>query len=1123
MSRKFNIALFLALAILLLPAFLRFVLQVQKNPGYVQFMENPGREFFILWNETGFFLNGSKKLEPNLCFSAGKKCFCIKTVPAPYRTVFRRSISELKGKSWKIGASGNDLVVKLSPELLQKTGCRGPVVILRREGNKLSFVSCLKALMGSGCTFKTIKPGKKVNLETGKYILLPSLRMRILTWEKMTMVPGKRGRRVKLFPVEARGLEIQEVKDVKPLYATLRGNEGTNYPLRKGKNIFKLVYDPLPLFPPGTYRSQREIFLQRLVRERNYRIERGFYIPVARSKTYKIANTLGYWKNFKEQLSRLNHIIGKEGIYSRMPCFRMELDLKAKDKDYNGNSLIWFYASSPGPGWKTSLSLSGWKPAFKREGWVCGELWSPHFRGTRKRYFKAILPLSFKPEVKNFLLSSSAFLFVNGIPVGNGAELLKSLKIGNNVLSLMLEISGIKENNVPLKIEKNLDLSFSSRGTRKPATPEKMGGKIVDRDSFSLPAIKLTEDYSPLKSGDEIAIGGKILMVLPQGREIKVSIGNRTFTIKSIDREKENSLFEYSASVKHFALGDTVFLWENRIGILRLKTNARINPYPGKVYTLEVKGDNLLISRGGKSFSVKTGENFEIAGIRWKFIKNRRGVLSYPCLSLKGWGRCYSFQNGALSTILGIKGISHGLEWKFRDLLSRKDTTIYLSIDDDLQKIVSDILEGEIIRIKLREREAAGTLESRIKAVERKLSTLKKRYRKNPSGTLVSRILSLEKQKENMIARYRKLKNPFYEGAILLMNQDGEILAAASYPYLPLRKKAVLKGILSGKSNYLINRCWEDIYTPGSTFKLVDSIAFLESSNPWIKRLLRRFPFSGKDSTNLKGKRLLSGQPIDFNLRNFREEEIGEKNCSLENALANSYNVYFAYISMHSYPPLLKGISLSLFPINYFKKEFPLLKYAEELGFNSSINLIQTPGIGLLTTPSIFPVNAYKLNEIAHYSIGQADLKASPLQMALVALSIYRRGKLAYPSLLRKIRTEENVYSFSKKQKTVFSEKTAWRIEKAMNRVITEGTAKTAFKGWFYRNRIFAKTGTAETALYKDNALFTGYFKVEKGKAVIFTIIIPRSGVGGRIAAPIARKLLESYLYYRTKLITLKR
>lgn len=1116
MDRKFKITILLSLALLILPPFIRFVLQVEVTPGPIHYIEGPDREFQILWSGKGFLINGREELKPGACFSAGNECFCLRTIPSPYRTVFKRDISELGGDYWTIGRRGSNLIVKLSQQLYEKTGCRGPVVKFKKEGGNILFSSCLKAVLTKECFEKNIKPGKTEMLKEGEYILIPSIKMRVLFRKTVRLLPGKRGKVVKLFPVERKILEIQQLLNIEPIYVSISNEEGVVFPLRKGKNVFKPSHRILPLFPLKSYRNQREIFLEKLVKEKNYRMERGFYKAVPGGSAYRIAKALGYWKTFERELTVLNRMLGKDGIYFRMPCFKMKIILRGEGSILNVDSLPWLYSSTP-------HSSSGWHPALKHGEWVCGEFWSPYFRGIRRRYFKTTLSLPFTPETAHITIPSNGFLFVNGRPAGNVEEFLQSLHAGKNTLSLLLEITGLEEGGSPFKIRKDLSLLFYRRDIRRSPTPQTKGGVIVDRDSFSFPVIIPKEKALSLKPEDEVAIPGKTILVIPESREIELLIGNRSFILKAMESKKENRYFSYIKAEHHFKLGDALILWRGKTGILRLKTDSRLKFRSGKSFILEINNDGLLVSGRRKKFLVKDGDTFIFLGKKWKFEKNRNGLLAYPCLGLKGWGRCYGFKYGALSTILGIDGISHGLEWKFRKLLSLNKTRLSLSIDDDLQKIASDILEEEIHKIAYRERSKARALGIRIKNLEKELFALREKYKEAPSGSLVSKILSKEKQMETLYMQYNRLKNPFYEGAFLLMNQDGEILAAVSYPYFPMRRRDILKGIRSGKSNYLINRCWEETYNPGSTFKLVDSIAFLESANPWIKRLLRNFPLYGKNSINLKGKKLLSGQPIEFNLRNFREEEIKEKNCSLEKALANSYNVYFAYLAMHSYPPLLQGMSLSLYPIKYFEENFPILKYADALGFNASIDLVRGKNIHLLATPSVFPVNAYKPNEVAHYSIGQADLKVTPLQMAIIALSIYKKGRTLEPTLIKEIKTREKVWAPTLKQRKAFKEKTAKRIERAMNMVITMGTARAAFENWPYKRRIFAKTGTAETALYKDNALFVGYFKMDSEKALIFSVFIPRSGIGGRIAAPIVRKFLDSYLYYQRKKLYLKK
>jgi len=86
-----------------------------------------------------------------------------------------------------------------------------------------------------------------------------------------------------------------------------------------------------------------------------------------------------------------------------------------------------------------------------------------------------------------------------------------------------------------------------------------------------------------------------------------------------------------------------------------------------------------------------------------------------------------------------------------------------------------------------------------------------------------------------------------------------------------------------------------------------------------------------------------------------------------------------------------------------------------------------------------------------------------------------------------------------------------------MQSVALRGTAGGVF-GDLMKGRIFyAKTGTAETGFSRDNALFTGFVKFRNNEYVVFSVIVPRSGLGARIAGKLTAQIMGDIIEYENK------
>ena len=71
-----------------------------------------------------------------------------------------------------------------------------------------------------------------------------------------------------------------------------------------------------------------------------------------------------------------------------------------------------------------------------------------------------------------------------------------------------------------------------------------------------------------------------------------------------------------------------------------------------------------------------------------------------------------------------------------------------------------------------------------------------------------------------------------------------------------------------------------------------------------------------------------------------------------------------------------------------------------------------------------------------------------------------------------------------------------------------EGTAYRVFRG--FNIKVAGKTGTAEVPGKKSHSWFIGYAPADNPKVVVL-VMVENGGSGSKVAAPIARKMLEKY------------
>lgn len=331
-------------------------------------------------------------------------------------------------------------------------------------------------------------------------------------------------------------------------------------------------------------------------------------------------------------------------------------------------------------------------------------------------------------------------------------------------------------------------------------------------------------------------------------------------------------------------------------------------------------------------------------------------------------------------------------------------------------------------------------------------------------------------------------------GAVVAINpKTGAILALVSKPgfdpnllatHSSTEANAAYQELLAAPNDPLENKAINGkTYPPGSTFKLVTAAAALESGQYTADSVL-----SAPD--------VLTLPQTSSTLKNFGGESCGAGGqTTLSDALRISCNTAFAQLGMDLGDDALR-------------------EQAKKFGFDDTSLTIPMP-----VTSSFFPesddLDAAKL---AKSAIGQQDVRATPLQMAMVSAAIANGGKLMTPYTVQTIRTSDlDVVSETKPSvlSTAISTSTASTLRDMMISVVDNGTGKAAQISGV---QVAGKTGTAETtAEAAPHAWFTGFAPANDPQVAVAVIVehggnIGSEATGGKIAAPIAKAVMQAVL-----------
>ncbi len=310
-------------------------------------------------------------------------------------------------------------------------------------------------------------------------------------------------------------------------------------------------------------------------------------------------------------------------------------------------------------------------------------------------------------------------------------------------------------------------------------------------------------------------------------------------------------------------------------------------------------------------------------------------------------------------------------------------------------------------------------------------------------------------------------------GSVVVIKADtGEILAMVSKPsYDPNKLGESWKKLSTDEQRPLLNRAVSGLYPPGSTFKVVTGVSALENIDG-----------IEKETFNDEGKLVLGP---DYTLSNDKGKAMGKIN--FEQAMVKSSNVFFGNL----------GIRL----------EKNLFKTAEKFRFNRNI-----PADGIIIDNSRFP--KYDISEkgnLAQAGIGQAEVLATPVQMALVAQAIANDGVMLKPVLVDKVvdYSGNTVKEFRPVEiDQITSPGYAAEIKRFMRDVVAKGTGTRAQVSGIQAG---GKTGTAQHIESKTpHSWFIG-FAPYKNPEIAVAVIVEEGGYGGTAAAKISSQVMSKY------------
>jgi penicillin-binding protein 2 len=337
------------------------------------------------------------------------------------------------------------------------------------------------------------------------------------------------------------------------------------------------------------------------------------------------------------------------------------------------------------------------------------------------------------------------------------------------------------------------------------------------------------------------------------------------------------------------------------------------------------------------------------------------------------------------------------------------------------------------------------------------------------------------------------------KGAIVLLDpRNGDVLAMASYPSFDPNQlmgndsSLPIQNLLSDPGAPLLNRCTQSAYPLGSVFKIVTMATALEELGA-----TQHTPFHCTGIWQGLGSQW-SKTCWDLN---------GHGDIDLFTGLVKSCDVVFYEL----------GMALD-------RKDPELLpSYALQFGLGQATGLSGAEEVGgLIPNPEWkkdyfagTESEAWLPGDTVNVAIGQGYVLVTPLQAAELLASVGNGGTIWKPRLVYRIAesVEESQIDVQPDElgSIPVSQDNLTLIQQALTGVTSSSAGTAAYQFEDANFTSAGKTGTAETPQEEPHAWFVGYTPAENPSLVV-AVIIENAGEGSKVAAPIFREAVESYL-----------
>lgn len=314
-------------------------------------------------------------------------------------------------------------------------------------------------------------------------------------------------------------------------------------------------------------------------------------------------------------------------------------------------------------------------------------------------------------------------------------------------------------------------------------------------------------------------------------------------------------------------------------------------------------------------------------------------------------------------------------------------------------------------------------------------------------------------------------------GSVIAIDpKTGGIIAMVSKPDFDPNDEELVKNwstLADSEDSPFLARATSGMYAPGSTFKLLTSLCAIENGYE-------------NDEYDDEGKVEIGGSTFE----NQNTKAYGH--IDMTRGFAVSSNVVFCSLGAKIGGEKLCGV-------------------AERFGFNKETDF------DIYCAKSYFPTDEKNKEKSAALAIGQGDILATPMQMAMVTCGIANKGVIMKPHLVGSITDNNGNVVRNERISELYDCADSVDTEKVTDMMVETVKSGTGTNASISGITVAGKTGTAENEQTvgqkgKEHTWFLAFAPAYDPQIAVVVMMEYSGGSGGGNCAPVARNIISKYL-----------